>query len=101
MEIHRHWDEFGFDTPCPIHFMEENLQAHYRDGEGWNDRADFWDSVAGLVSRDGWTSKETYDQVLELFAELRQEGLKNLTGQERVTFEAQTRGAERRVDSVT
>ncbi|KAE9365715.1 phosphotransferase enzyme family protein [Stipitochalara longipes BDJ] len=97
--IHRHWDELGFNTPCPIHFTEEELQAHYRDGEGWNERADFWDSLAGFVSRDGWTSNETYDQALEMFAELREEGLKNLTGKERVDFEAQTRWAERKVDS--
>ncbi|TVY26231.1 Altered inheritance of mitochondria protein, mitochondrial [Lachnellula hyalina] len=100
IRIERHWDELGFDTPCPIHFTEEELQAHYRDGEGWNERADFWDSLAGLVGRDGWTSNETYDQALEMFAELREEGLKNLTGKERVDFEAQTRWAERKVSSV-
>lgn len=67
---------------------------------GWNERADFWDSIARLVSRDGWTSNETYGQALEMFAELREEGLKSLTGVERVRFEAQTRWAERRVASV-
>jgi len=35
-----------------------------------------------------------------MFAELREEGLKNLIGKERVDFEAQTRWAERKVDSV-
>ncbi|KAJ8070008.1 hypothetical protein OCU04_000411 [Sclerotinia nivalis] len=98
-KIHRHWDELGLNTPCPIQFTEEELQAHYRDGEGWNERADFWDSLAGFVSRDGWTSNETYDQALEMFAELREEGLKNLTGKERADFEAQTRWAERKVNS--
>jgi hypothetical protein len=100
-KIHRHWDELGFNTPCPIHFTEEELQAHYRDGEGWNERADFWDSLAGFVSRDGWTSNETYDQALEMFAELREEGLKKLIGKERVDFEAQTRWAERKVSLVS
>jgi len=41
-----------------------------------------------------------YDQALEMFAELREEGLKNLPGEERVTFEAQTRWAERKIDLV-
>lgn len=63
-------------------------------------RANFWDSIAGLVSRDGWTSNETYDQALEMFTEFREEGLKNLTGEERVTFEEQTRWAERKVGSL-
>ncbi|CZR51218.1 probable FMP29 Found in Mitochondrial Proteome [Phialocephala subalpina] len=96
IRIERHWDELGFNTPCPIHFTEEELQAHYKGGEGWNQRADFWDSLAGFVSRDGWTSNETYVQALEMFAELREEGLKNLTGKERLDFETQTRWAERK-----
>ncbi|MCJ1478981.1 Phosphotransferase enzyme [Lambiella insularis] len=95
IRLERDWDELGFDSPCPIQFTEEELQAHYRDGEGWNERADFWDSLAGLVSRDGWTSNATYDQALEMFTELREEGLRNLTGKERMDFEAQTRWAER------
>lgn len=99
-KIHRDWDELGFDSPCPIHFTEEELQAHYKDGEGWNERADFWDSLAGFVSRDGWTSNATYDQALEMFAELREEGLKTFTGKERADFEAQTRWAERNIDLV-
>ncbi|KAH7381813.1 kinase-like domain-containing protein [Cadophora sp. MPI-SDFR-AT-0126] len=100
IRLERDWAELGFDDPCPIHFTEEELQSHYRDGEGWNERADFWDSLAGLVNRDGWTSNATYDQALEMFAELREEGLKNLTGKERVDFEAQTRWAERKADPV-
>lgn len=74
-KIHRHWDELGFNTPCPIHFTEEELQAHCRDCEGWDERADFWDSLAGFVSRDGWTSNETYDEALEMFGGIRKEGL--------------------------
>ncbi len=97
-KIRRHWDELGFNTPCPIHFTEEELKAHYRDGKGWNKRADFWDSLAGLVSRDGWTSNKTFDQALEMFAELREEGLKNLTRKEPADFEAQTRWGERKVN---
>ncbi|TVY81629.1 Altered inheritance of mitochondria protein, partial [Lachnellula suecica] len=96
IRLERDWDELDFDDPCPIHFTEEELQAHYRDAEGWNERADFWDSLAGFVSRDGWTSNATYDQALEMFAQLREEGLKTLTGKERVDFEAQTRWAEKK-----
>jgi hypothetical protein len=79
-----------------IHFTAEELEAHDAESEGWNERTDFWDSLAGLVSRDGWTGNETYDQALEMFAELREEGLKSLIGEERATFEAQTRWAERK-----
>ncbi|KAL2076086.1 hypothetical protein VTL71DRAFT_1029 [Oculimacula yallundae] len=101
IRLERHWDDLGVDDPCPIHFTEEELQAHYRDGEGWNDRADFWDAIAGFVSRDGWTHNETYDQALEMFAQLREdlreEGQNTLIEKELgMKFEAQTTLAEKK-----
>ncbi|ETI26769.1 hypothetical protein G647_10214 [Cladophialophora carrionii CBS 160.54] len=95
IRIVRHWNEITNETPCPISFTDEELEAHYRDAEGWNEQADFWDSLEHLVHRDGWTSNETYDQALELFAELREQGLQNLSGEERRAFEQQTRWASR------
>ena len=66
---------------------------HARDGEGWNDVADFWSSVEGLVRRDGWTSNENYEQALDLFAPLREQGLQELKGDEQGVFEQATRWA--------
>jgi len=85
----------GFDGPCPIHFTEEEIQNHMRDGEGWNEQADFWDGLDGFVARDGWTSHEKYPEALEMFANLREEGLKQMTGREKENFEKQTRWAKR------
>jgi hypothetical protein len=45
------------------------------------------------VHRDGWTSNENYEAALEMFAQLREQGLQNLTGDERSVFEKQTRWA--------
>lgn len=95
IRLERHWDEMGFDVPCPIHFTEEDIQNHMRDGEGWNERADFWDGLEGFVARDGWTSNETYKEALEMFAGFREEGLKQMVGEERKNFEKQTRWAKR------
>lgn len=61
-----------------------------RDGEGWNEQADFWDGLEGFVARDGWTSNETYEEALETFAGLREERLKQMTGEERSDFEKRT-----------
>ncbi|QSS59075.1 hypothetical protein I7I51_08507 [Histoplasma capsulatum] len=36
---------------CPITFSDEELKSHYRDAEGWNEIADFWDSLDGFVHR--------------------------------------------------
>ncbi|OBT78357.1 hypothetical protein VF21_02169 [Pseudogymnoascus sp. 05NY08] len=93
IRLERHWHEMGFDVPCPIHFSEEDIQSHMRDGEGWNEQADFWDGLEGFVSRAGWTSNETYEEALNMFAGLREEGLKQMTGDERSDFEKRTRWA--------
>ncbi|OBT42111.1 hypothetical protein VE00_06510 [Pseudogymnoascus sp. WSF 3629] len=93
IRLERHWHEMGFDVPCPIHFSEEDIQNHMRDGEGWNEQADFWDGLEGFVARDWWTSNETYEEALKMFAGLREEGLKQMTGDERSDFEKRTRWA--------
>jgi hypothetical protein len=76
--------------PVPCTSLMRNSLPIALMQRGGNECAHFWDSIAGFVSRDGWTANETYDQVLEKFAELREEGLKSLGG-ETVAFEARTR----------
>lgn len=88
----------GHDAACPIHFTEEDLQNHVRDAGGFNEQADFWDRLEGFIARDGWTSNERYEEALEMFAGIREEGLKQLTGEERLDFEKQSRWAQRSAD---
>ncbi|EFQ98851.1 phosphotransferase enzyme family protein [Nannizzia gypsea CBS 118893] len=95
INVERYWHELGFDFPCPIHFTEDELQQHARDGDGWNEAQDFWKAMEGIVTRDGWTSHEQYDDAMALFSELRENILKTLVGKERKDFEAQTRWAEK------
>ena len=92
--FYRYWKELDLDTPCPFHFTKEELQSHAKDGEGWNEAQDFWDSVAGLVARDGWTAHSTYAEALKYFSELRQNALENMSGAERELFEVRTRWAK-------
>ena len=84
----------GLDAHCPIHFTEEDISNHLKDGEGWNDAQDFWDSISGLVTREGYVTNERYEEALSLFVELRRNTLETLKGEERAIFEAQTRWAE-------
>ena len=81
------------DIPCPIHFTDADLALHARDSEGWNDNADFWSSLEGLVDRDGFTTNEKYDQAVEYFRQLRERGLgmENLSAKERAELDRQTR----------
>lgn len=50
---------------------------------------DFWDALEGIVSRDGWTTNEGYENAVSLFVELRESGLKNVVGKEREEFKRQ------------
>ncbi|KAF2851214.1 hypothetical protein T440DRAFT_395295 [Plenodomus tracheiphilus IPT5] len=95
IRVARHWDEIDDSRPCPITFSTLEIQTHQRDGEGWNDLADFWDELEGFVQRDGWTLNENYERALEMFAHLREQGLLDLSGKERDDFEKSTRWAVR------
>lgn len=64
---------------CPITFSDEELKSHYRDAEGWNEIADFWDSLDGFVHRDGWTSNQNYEKAYKMFVELREQTFEDLT----------------------
>ncbi|KAI0104819.1 kinase-like domain-containing protein [Nemania sp. FL0031] len=97
IRIQRNWDDICPGRPCPIEFTKEEIETHFRETDGWNENADFWASVSSLVQRDGWTSHETYDEAVELFAQLRAEGLRQLKGEERAKFEKETRWADKTV----
>jgi len=88
----------GHDAACPIHFTKEDLQNHVWDGEGFNEEANFFDAAEGFIARDGWTSNEKYEEALEIFAYIREEALKLLTGEDRSDFEKDTRWAQRSAD---
>ncbi|EFW15385.1 predicted protein [Coccidioides posadasii str. Silveira] len=92
---YRHWHELGFDFACPIHFNGEELQGHEKGGEGCNEVQDIWRAVEGIVSRDGRTPHNMYDEAVALFSELREIGLKNMMGKDRKDFEAQTQCVEK------
>lgn len=90
----RYWHELGIHGDCPYRFTQAELRNHSVDADGWNEVQDFFDSIEGLVKRDGWTSPETFDAAFGFFSELRKRGLAHLKGDERTIFEKQTRWAK-------
>jgi hypothetical protein len=85
------WNQLDTGIECPIQFSAEELAAHSEDSGAWNQTAEFWSSLDGFVSRDGWTSLENYEKAKAFVEELREEGLKQLSGQELAEFEASSR----------
>jgi len=76
------WDQLDTGIDCPIQFSAEEIAAHDEKAEAWNKIANFWSALDGFVSRDGWTSLENYERAKAFFEELRNEGLKQLSGEE-------------------
>ncbi|KAF9894411.1 Phosphotransferase enzyme [Aspergillus nanangensis] len=94
INVERHWKELCHQGDCPYHFTEEELKSHAADADGWNEVQDFFDSIDGLVKRDGWTHPETFDAAFNFFSHLRKLGLKGMKGEERDVFDKQTSWAK-------
>ncbi|KAJ5156966.1 uncharacterized protein N7482_008066 [Penicillium canariense] len=94
INIERFWHELGIQGGCPYHYTQDELHNHAVDAEGWNEVQDFFDSIEGLVQRDGWTHPDTFDAAFEFFSELRKRGLERMKGEEKHIFEKQTRWAK-------
>ncbi|KAI2739974.1 hypothetical protein DTO013E5_10189 [Penicillium roqueforti] len=99
INVERHWQELGIQGECPYHFTQDELHSHSADAEGWNEVQDFFNSIEGLVKRDGWTYPDTFDSAFNFFSELRERGLKNMTGEEKRAFDRQTSWARKQGDS--
>jgi hypothetical protein len=67
------------------------VRPHLKDAEEWNEVQDFWDFVAGIVTRDRWTACDKYNDAVTLFSELRKTGLGVMVGKDRERFDEQTR----------
>ncbi|KAH8726640.1 kinase-like domain-containing protein [Phaeosphaeriaceae sp. PMI808] len=91
IRIQRDWYLIEETSTCPYHFSSKEIAQHQRDGEGFNENADFWDNLEGRVHRSGYTSHEDFRDAVAYFAELRRTGLETLVGEERESFELQTR----------
>jgi hypothetical protein len=87
--IHREWSEFS-DKPCPYHFSDEEIRQHQDEATTFNASQEFWESIGGVVSDEGYTSHEDFEKGIEIFQTLRESGLNRLEGEERNEFERQT-----------
>ncbi|PYH64433.1 phosphotransferase family protein [Aspergillus vadensis CBS 113365] len=71
IQIQEDWTSLKHTTKeCPITFTPSEIHQHHQDSEGWNEVQDFWDAMSGILSRDGWTSHETYDQAVSIYSPL-------------------------------
>ncbi|KAK9853464.1 hypothetical protein MYU51_006597 [Penicillium brevicompactum] len=96
INVERHWQELGIGGQCPYHFTQDELNSHSIDSEGWNEVEDFFQSIDGLVKRDGWTHQDTFEAAFNFFSELREQGLKHMRGEEQRALDRQTDWARKK-----
>lgn len=64
---------------------------HLEEAEVFNQSQELWDSLKGILTDEGYTSNETFDQAVSILRSLREESLALLEGDERDEFEKETR----------
>ena len=91
IRLWKNWDQIAPGQQCPIHFTEAELQQKLEDGETFNMKEDFWDDLDGVVLREGWDTHENYEDAFEFFRVIREEGLRDLEGEEKEAFDESTK----------
>ncbi|RMY81047.1 hypothetical protein D0861_08431 [Hortaea werneckii] len=93
-QLQMQWDKLNTGIPCPIHFSSQEIEAHEQASTDWNEKAEFWASLSGFVSPDGYTSHGDYEDARKLFKELREKGLQIFSGKELADFVDQSKWME-------
>lgn len=78
----RRWKKVGYAPPRPINFTDEEIRVHEREGQGWNEVQEFWDAVDHMVTWQGWTTPDRYEEVVALLTMLREEGYISFEGED-------------------
>lgn len=87
----REWEHFHADVPCPYHFSAQEVQVHDDEADTFNKSQDLWKEMRGILTDEGYTNNETFDQAVEAVENLRGAGLDVLDGDDRDVFEKETR----------
>ena len=67
------------------------MREHYEDGAKFNENQEFWKSISGITTDEGYMSNENFQKGVETFQRLRESGLSSLEGDERDEFDRRTR----------
>lgn len=85
------WDHFGTNEPCPYHFSAEEIRQHYEEAASFNKSQEFWKELQGVLTDEGYASDESFSKAVKILRDLREVGLRDLEGEERRSFDKETR----------
>ncbi|KAI4667376.1 uncharacterized protein J4E79_002062 [Alternaria viburni] len=85
------WSHFGTNEPCPYHFSAEEIQQHDEEAGYFNKSQELWKELQGVLTDEGYASNEGFSKAVEIIRDLREFGLSGLEGEERRSFDKETR----------
>lgn len=85
------WDHFGTNEPCPYHFSAEEIRQHYEEAGSFNKSQELWKQLRGVLTDEGYASNESFSKAVKILGDLREVGLDDLKGEERRSFDNETR----------
>jgi len=87
----REWSHFGTNEPCPYHFSAEELRQHDEEAGTFNKSQELWKELQGILTDEGYASNESFSKAVEILGDLREVGLSSLEGEDRRSFDKETR----------
>ncbi|KAJ4983835.1 hypothetical protein SVAN01_10698 [Stagonosporopsis vannaccii] len=90
IRVKREWAHFKAKRSCPYHFSTDQIRQHDEEAEIFNKSQEFWRSLQGVLTDEGYASHESFNKAVEILNELRAAGLRDLKGEERIKFDEET-----------
>ncbi|KAI8933313.1 hypothetical protein NX059_009938 [Plenodomus lindquistii] len=91
IRVESEWGHFGTNEPCPYHFSAEEIRQHDEEAGSFNKSQEFWKELQGVLTDEGYASKESFSKAVTILRDLREVGLRDLKGEERRSFDKETR----------
>lgn len=85
------WGHFGTTEPCPYHFSAEEIRQHDEEAGSFNKSQEFWKELQGVLTDEGYASKESFSKAVKILGDLREVWLGGLKGEEGRSFDKETR----------
>ncbi|KAF1354277.1 hypothetical protein EJ07DRAFT_133379 [Lizonia empirigonia] len=91
IRVESEWGHFGTNEPCPYHFSAEEIRQHDEEAGSFNKSQEFWKELQGVLTNEGYASKESFSKAVKILRDLREVGLGDMKGEERRSFDKETR----------
>jgi hypothetical protein len=71
----REWEHFDVDQSCLYRFTEDEVRQHLEEADAFNENREFWDRHRGILTDEGYSSHETFNEATKVVDVLRRNNL--------------------------